>query len=141
MKNYSIAIETPKSSKEVFDFLLKIENWWSGVFQESIKGKSIKLNDEFTFSAGGGLHFSRQKLIELIPHKKIVWEVIESHLSFLENPGEWEKTKLRFEIAEIPGKQTKLLFTHEGLIPQIECYNSCTNAWSQYMNNLQSKLI
>lgn len=140
MTNYSFEIETQKSSKEVFELLLEIEKWWSGIYDEIIIGKSIKLNDEFTFSAGGGMHFSKQKLIELIPYKKIVWEVIESNLSFLENPREWQETKLQFEIEENTNNITTVIFTHKGLIPTIECYNGCSNAWTQYFNNLQSKL-
>jgi hypothetical protein len=140
VKSYSFAIETQRSAKEAFELLLEIEKWWSGIYDETIIGKNQKVNDEFTFSARGGIHFSRQKLIELIPYKKIVWEVIESNLSFLENPGEWLQTKLQFEVIEETKNMTKIIFTHEGLIPQIECYNDCSNAWTQYLNNLQSKL-
>ncbi|MGN6532605.1 MAG: SRPBCC domain-containing protein [Ginsengibacter sp.] len=137
MKSYLFEIETRKSAKEVFELLLKIEKWWSGIYDETIIGKSKKVNDEFTFSAGGGVHFSKQKLVELIPYKKIVWEVTESNLSFLDNPKEWEYTKLQFDIIEKGKNETKIIFTHEGLVPDIECYEQCTNAWTQYFKNLQ----
>lgn len=140
MSSYSFEIKTQRSPKELFELLLEIKKWWSGIYDETIAGTSKEVNDEFSFSAGGGMHFSKQKLIEQIPYKKIVWEVIESNLSFLDNSKEWEHTRLRFDISENPGNKTKLTFTHEGLTPNIECYEQCTSAWSQYFKNLQRTL-
>ena len=45
--------------------LLNVDQWWSGLYEETIKGKSHHLNDEFTFEAGQGMHYSKQKLVEL----------------------------------------------------------------------------
>jgi hypothetical protein len=36
------------------------------------------------------------------------------------------------------GNETKVVFTHEGLTPLIECYSSCAPSWTQ---NLQEKLF
>lgn len=139
MEDYTYNFTTDTSPKEIFDLLLNIERWWFGLYDETISGSSQKLNDEFSFSAGGGLHFSLQELIELVPDKKIVWLVKESNLSFLENPKEWENTRLAFEIIE-EGGQSRVMFTHEGLKPHAECYDQCTNAWGQYLYNLEKKL-
>jgi hypothetical protein len=74
--------------------------------------------------------------VELVPDKKIVWLVTHSALTFIEKQDEWQGTKLIFEIAA-KGNKTQLRFTHEGLVPEIECYDSCSSAWTQY---LQEKL-
>ena len=140
MENYSYRMMTRKSPKEIFELLLDVEQWWSGIYEETITGESQKENDTFSFSAGGGMHYSRQKLITLIPNKKIAWEVLESNLSFLEDPKEWEHTKLIFDIHETAQNETQIVFTHEGLKPQIECYDQCTNAWTKYLQNLEKKL-
>lgn len=139
MKNYTYSFTTSKSPNEIFELLLNVEKWWSGIYEETITGSSQKPNDEFSFSAGGGMHFSKQKLVDLIPDKKIVWQVMESNLSFLENPKEWENTKLIFDIL-VTENGTRVIFTHEGLKPQIECYDQCSNAWTQYLHNLKNKL-
>ncbi len=139
MDNFEYVFTTKKEAKEVFELLLDVDKWWSGIYNETIIGKSQKLNDEFSFSAGGGMHFTKQKLVELIPNKNIVWLVKESNLSFLDNPEEWYNTKLAFEIFEKGGK-TNVKFTHVGLEPQIECYNECSTAWTQYLYNLEKKL-
>jgi len=139
MSNYTYSFTTSRSPQQVFDLLLNVEKWWSGIYDETITGKSQKINDEFSFSAGGGMHFSKQKLVQLIPNKKIGWQVTESNLSFLHNAKEWENTKLVFVILE-KENETQVTFTHEGLEPEIECYDECSNAWTQYLYNLHEKL-
>lgn len=138
MKSYSYSFTTNQPPKEVFDVLLNIKQWWSGFYNETVSGSSKEVGDEFSFHAGGGMHITRQKLIEVIPDKKIVWEVTESNLSFLENTKEWQGTKLVFDISETANK-TQVTFTHQGLEPQIECYGPCSSAWSEYLQQLEEK--
>jgi len=57
-----------------------------------------------------------------VPGKKIVWLVTESKLSFLKNTNEWKGTKICFEIEQLMD-QTKVTFIHEGLVPNIECFD------------------
>ena len=139
-KNYTFSIESTDTPKNIFNTLLNVRGWWSGLYSETIEGNPDKPGDEFTFRAGGGAHYSKQKLVELIPDKKVVWLVTDSNLNFLEKPNEWTGTKICFEISEHEGK-TQVRFTHVGLVPEIECYNSCSSAWSQYMQQFLSPLI
>lgn len=132
--DFTRTLTTSKTPAEVFQTVLEIRNWWSGLFAETFEGQSAQLNDEFTFSAGGGAHYSKQKLVELIPNQKLVWEVVDSKLNFLKKQNEWTGTKLVFEISE-SGAQTILRFTHEGLTPASECYDNCSPAWSQYFHD------
>lgn len=138
-KNFQYSFTTSKNPIEVFAHLINPKNWWIGLFGETIEGKSENVNDEFSFRAGNGVHYSNQKLIELVADKKIVWLVTESNLSFLKNPDEWAGTKICFDIEQV-GDKTKVTFTHFGLIPQFECYGGCSSAWTQYLQNLQAHL-
>lgn len=88
LKDYTFIFESSDTPDNVFEHLLDVRNWWTGLYQEEIKGNTCKLNEEFTFTAGGGAHYSKQKLIEVIPGKKIVWLVTDSNLNFLDKPGE-----------------------------------------------------
>ncbi len=78
------------------------------------------------------MHRSKQKITELVPGKKIVWKVIDSYLSFIKNKEEWNGTSIVFDINK-KGNKTELHFTHVGLIPKIECYEACTDAWGFYI--------
>jgi hypothetical protein len=138
-QNFAFTFNSSKTPEAVFRLLLDIEQWWSGLYEEKIKGKSKKVSDEFIFMAGGGAHYSKQLLIDLIPNKRVVWLVTDSNLNFLRNSGEWTDTKICFDISP-EGNKTKVTFTHEGLVPQIECYNGCSGAWTKYLENLELKL-
>ncbi len=139
LKDYTFSLESSDTPKNVFETLLNVRNWWTGLYSETIEGNTNKLNDEFTFRAGGGAHYSKQRLVELIPGKKIVWLVTDSNLDFLERPNEWTGTKICFEISK-QGNKSQITFTHQGLVPKIECYKGCAGAWTQYLENLAEKL-
>ena len=139
-KNFTTTLIVDQTPEEVFNVVRNVRGWWSGYYSEEFEGNTEKLNDEFSFRAGGGAHYSRQKLIEVIPNKKIVWLVTDSKLDFLEKKDEWTGTKVVFDISAKANK-TQLVFTHDGLMPEIECYNSCAPAWSQYLQNKLLPLI
>lgn len=139
-KNFTTKLTVGQTPEEVFNAVRNVRSWWSGYYSEEIEGDTEKLNDEFSFRAGGGAHYSRQKLIEVIPNKKVVWLITDSKLDFLDKKDEWTGTKVIFDIST-KGNKTELIFTHEGLTPEIECYNSCAPAWSQYLQNKLLPLI
>ena len=139
-QNFNVTLLVDQTPEEVFNAVTNVRKWWSGYYSEEIEGSTEKFNDEFSFRAGGGAHFSKQKLVEVIPNKKIVWLVTDSELSFVENKNEWIGTKIIFEISKKESK-TQLTFTHEGLVPEFECYDSCSPAWTQYLQNKLLPLI
>ena len=140
-KSFTFSFEADRPAHEIFPLLLDVRHWWTGLYGEKIAGKSTRLNDEFTFDAGEGVHSTRQRLIELVPNKTITWQVIDSELSFLKDTKEWTGTRFGFELAENPAThRTQVTFTHEGLLPGIECYNSCTSAWTAYLQKLKAEL-
>jgi uncharacterized protein YndB with AHSA1/START domain len=138
--NFSFTITTNKSPEEVFKAVTNVRGWWTGYHNEIIKGGTAKLHDEFTFSAADGIHVTTQKLVEVIPNEKIVWLVTKSNLSFLDKPDEWTGTKVIFDISTKGGK-TQLVFTHEGLTPEVECYDSCAPSWTAYLQHRLLPLI
>ena len=139
-QNFNVTLLVDQTPEEVFNAVTNVRKWWSGYYSEEIEGNTEKFNDEFSFRAGGGAHFSKQKLVEVIPNKKIVWLVTDSELSFVENKNEWIGTKIIFEISKKESK-TQLTFTHEGLVPEFECCDSCSPAWTQYLQNKLLPLI
>ena len=80
------------------------------------------------------------KLIEVIPHKKVVWLVVDNYFNFTEDKSEWKGTKIIFKISK-KGEKSEIRFTHLGLVPEYECFNVCSNAWGSYMNGSLRSLI
>ena len=134
-KNFNTYILVDKSPREAFQAINNVLGWWT----ENVKGNTQKLNDEFTVQFGD-VHKSTQKLIEVIPDKKVVWLVTDSNLNFIKNKEEWTGTKISFEISAKDNK-TQVRFTHEGLVPEEECFDACSNAWSEYIHESLLYLI
>jgi hypothetical protein len=136
-KDFTLTLPSNQTPEEVFKAVNNVRAWWSGYHAEEITGDTEKLNDEFSFRAGEGVHFTKHKLIEVIPNKKVVWLTTHSDLSFTAKRDEWTGTKVIFEISQ-NDNETQLRFTHEGLTSNIECYDDCVPAWTAY---LQHKLL
>jgi hypothetical protein len=134
-QSYTTNFTVDQSPADVFNAVTNVRGWWS----QGVKGNTSKQDDEFIFEVPG-VHFSKQKLIEVIPDKRIVWLVTESNMTFLKQPDEWTGTKMIFNITQINNK-TKLTFIHEGLVPQVECYKFCMPSWAQYIDGSLRKLI
>jgi hypothetical protein len=118
-QSYSAVIATPLPPQDVFALISDISKWWPNDYE--IKGSSVNLNDEFTLTHGD-VHYSKHKVIEVIPDKKIIWLITDSRLNAIEKGNnEWTNTKMVFEI-ELKGDKTVLNFTHLGLVPALKCY-------------------
>lgn len=134
-KPFSTTFTVAQSPDEVFEAVNNVRGWWSG----EVKGRTRKLGDEFTYRVVD-VHYSKQKIVEFIPGKKVTWHVTDARLSFVKDKGEWKGTDIVFEIAK-KGAKTELHFTHEGLVPAYECYKDCSSGWSALVNGNLRKLI
>lgn len=137
MKNsdFNLMFFVNQTPVEVFNAINNVRGWWS----EELEGNSEKLNDEFIYRYGD-LHYSKHRLTEVIPYERIVWLTLESCLTFAANQQEWNETKMIFEISNQDGK-TKLVVTHLGLVPELECFTDCFGAWTHYLQNSLVPLI
>ncbi len=135
IKDYTSTILVDKTPKEAFNAIKDFRSWWS----EDIEGETDKLGEIF-FYHYKDIHLCSIKLIEMVPDKRLVYKVLANEFSFTKDKTEWVNTKLVFDIST-EGTQTKVKFTHEGLVPEYECYNVCHDAWTGYIQKSLKDLI
>jgi hypothetical protein len=135
MKSFTTSFTVDRTPKETFDAINNVRSWWTG----EIEGETAVANGQFTYRYKDN-HRSRQQITEFIAGKRIVWHVLESELSFVEDKSEWNGTDIIFEVAGKEGK-TEVRFTHAGLVPEYECFGSCSSAWGMLINGNLRRLI
>jgi hypothetical protein len=133
--DFTTTILVDKTPKEAFNAINNVRGWWS----EEIEGSTGQLNDEFSYHYQD-VHYCKMKIIEFIPNEKVVWLVLDNYFKFTKDKNEWTGTKISFEISK-KDKKTQIRFTHLGLVPEYECFDICSNAWSQYIQQSLLSLI
>lgn len=134
-KDFTTAFTVDETPEAAYAAINNVRGWWTG----DIEGKTDALGDEFTYRYED-LHYSKQKLTELVPGRKVAWQVLDSRLSFVANQSEWNGTTIVFDIGK-RGDKTEIRFTHRGLDPHHECYDGCSDAWTGYIKGSLKELI
>jgi hypothetical protein len=133
-QDFSYTITVNKTAKEVFDKVNQVSKWWIS----NVDGKATETDDIFTVSLG--TTSKTFKVVELIPEKKMVWEVTDCYLPWNTDVNEWKDTRLVWEIAA-KDDGVQLSFTHAGLAPNLECYQQCAKSWSAYLQESLFRFI
>ena len=126
-KNFSRSISVNISASKAIKKISKVPEWWGVTFS----GNSEKQNDKFVVKMSGDSFFNFT-VAELIPDKKVVWLVTDCFMPWFTDKKEWLNTKLIFDFTENNG-ETTLNFIHEGLTPEVECYNDCALGWTHWI--------
>jgi hypothetical protein len=125
--DYTTTIRVDASAQTAFDAINDVAGWWG-----RITGTTTSVGDEFVYVVPG-LHYSGFRVVDLEPGRRVAWLVTGSYLDFVDDTQEWNGTTVRFDIAE-DADGTTVTFTHEGLATDVECYETCANAWSMFVN-------
>ena len=134
-KSFTTKIVVDKSSKEIFQAINNVRGWWS----ENIMGDTDKPGSEFFYNYKD-VHVCKMKIIEFIPDKRVVWEVLENQFNFTNNKNEWKGNRIVFDINK-NGEKTQLDFMQIGLVPEYECFEVCRDAWTSYIQGSLKNLI
>jgi Activator of Hsp90 ATPase homolog 1-like protein len=134
-QSYAAAFTVDQTPEEAFAAINNVRGWWSG----NIEGKTDKLGEVFTYRYED-VHYSKQKITEMIPNRRVVWQVLDAKLNFVKDKDEWNGTKIVFDISKKDDK-TEVRFTHQGLVHQFECYDACSDAWGGYVKGSLRSLI
>jgi hypothetical protein len=135
MNDFIATFTVDQPPEEVFAAINNVRGWWSG----DIEGSTGKLGDVWTYRYKD-IHRSKQEITQFVPNQRVVWHVLESFLNFTEDKADWTGTDIAFDV--LPnGHGTEVRFTHLGLVPGSECFDSCSNAWNFYINGSLREFI
>ncbi|MGV9385466.1 SRPBCC family protein [Nonomuraea sp. NPDC003707] len=137
-----------RTPEQVFEAITNVRGWWS----ENLIGHSAALHDEFVFTddseyagetvrAKKGLRFARFQITEFVPGRRVVWHVVDSDNTGLDDRDEWTDTNVIFDITT-DAQGTTLHFTHEGLTAaESACFEACSRAWTFFITKSLPQLL
>lgn len=129
MSDYTASFAVNQSPAHVFAAINDVRGWWG----TDVEGANGHVGDEFTYRVQD-IHYSKIRVVERVENQRIVWLVLDNHMSFVQDQSEWVGTRIIFEI-EDRGQATEVRFTHQGLTPVYECYDVCSDAWGSLMRS------
>ena len=134
-QDYTATFLVKATANKAFKSINHVAAWWT----ENLEGASEQPGDRFTVTFGDT--FVTMKIVEAIPGKKIVWEVADCYLHWLQkDKQEWTGMKIEWEFQSF-GDSTTIGMTHVGLVPEVECYESCEKGWNFYVKESLFKLL
>jgi hypothetical protein len=133
-QDFTAAFLVDQTPEQAFAAITHLRGWWSG----DIEGSTDELGEEFT--PHQDIHSSTQKITEPVPGNKVTWHDVDADLDFTDDHHEWAGTDITFDVAA-NGDRTEVRFTHVGLLPRSECFETCSNAWGFHITNSLRNLI
>lgn len=134
-QNYTTTITVDASPAETYAAINDVRGWWG----HDVEGPTDVLGAEFTFR-GVDMHRALIKVTELVPGERVVWHVLDNHLTFVTDQTEWVGTTIRFDISPTDGG-SMVRFSHVGLLPGQQCYEVCAPAWTFFIVDSLRALI
>jgi len=112
-----------------------IDKWWT-----QLSNKALHVGDRLTVRFENKTKWV-MAVSEAIPNRSLVWVVMAAHhdLESLEKKDEWQETTIKWEIIEME-IGTKVILTHQGLVPQLQCFKICHVGWNYFLDSLKNYL-
>ena len=116
---------------QVFDALASLDGlvgWWAS----SARG-SASAGGRFELGFAGLEETMTMRVDVAQPAATVGWTCLE-HTGL----PDWEGTKIVFDLSDRDPDHTALSFRHEGLVPDLECYEQCHSGWEHFLASLRS---
>ena len=133
-QDYSSTITAKVTPEQAFERISRVADWWTKGFT----GAAQKVGDAFTVRFGET--FVDFEVSEVVPGKKVVWQVTDCNLHWINDKKEWKDTSVVWEASSDNGV-TRVKMTHVGLVPGAECYDNCKGGWDFCVGKSLSKLL
>lgn len=130
MDHYTTTIKINTSAPTVFKAIsTQLGDWWGQQDHPASK-------EEVIFKVSWGEPWYQFKVIKYNENNEMIWECIDANqiINGLEGvQKEWVGTKIHWRIKPISDDRSQLDFEHQGLIPEFICFEVCTRAWSDFL--------
>src|ERR1700690_4620002 len=107
MQSFNTEFSVEQSPEQAVAAITDVRGWWSG----NVEGVTDALGAEFTYRYED-IHYSKQRISELVPGRRVVWQVLDAYLDFTEDPREWVGSEVVFDSAPDEGGRTTVRFSH-----------------------------
>ena len=138
MKDYQTSILMSTSRPILFSAISEnLAEWW---------GKQDNIIDQakVVFKVSWGEPWYEFKVIHFERNKEMVWECIDANQKIvdLENiEKEWVGTKIIWTLTKLSDARTELQFKHEGLVPELLCFDFCSKSWDHFLKESLVKYV
>lgn len=135
-KSYSREIKISTRPAAVYQALTsQIDKWWTESANEA-----RQIGDKLV------VRFEKRTCWQMIvseasKNQLLIWEVLEANhdLDNITKKDEWKGTTIRWTI-ESAEAGSKLILTHQGLVPALQCFEICQSGWDYFLGSLKSYL-
>ena len=140
-EHYQQTITVNASPAEVYQALTTgYDHWWTAT-----QGKTFQqVGDNIAFTFPPNVSNWTLQAKSLTPNLQVILECVEAHHVIIDKPGssetEWLGTTMTWDICS-DGDKTIIDFSHQGLVPQLACYDVCSAGWDHFfVDSLQAYL-
>lgn len=128
--DYSASLPIAAPAPAVYAALTTIDGlrgWWT----RRAEG-SPEPGGELRFEFPDHDIYKVMRVVESTRPVSVRWLVADCKLA------DWIGTTIRFELIASGPAATELRFTHEGLRPVLDCFETCEGAWDYFLHSLAS---
>jgi uncharacterized protein YndB with AHSA1/START domain len=137
--SFATTLSVEATPDEAYAAINDVRGWWS----QDVDGRTDVVGATFAFRGnqdGRNVHRARIEVTELVPAERVVWQVVDNWMGFIDDQSEWKDTRIFFDLAPTQDG-TQIRFSHLGLVPAYECYDVCFNAWTFFLQDSLRALI
>ena len=114
-----------------------IRGWWT---TDCEVGETVGATATFRF----GKTRNVMRIDRLDVDRQVHWSVVEQYHHApgeISQTNEWEGTVITFHLFPTDDGGTRLEFRHEGLTPELDCYELCDSGWNRFLKSSLPALV
>ena len=139
MKSYHCDVEIAAPAAAVFEAITSergLKSWWTATCEA---GTGVGSRATFRF----GKTYNVMRTEKLSPNKEVIWQCLEQHheAAELKQKDEWAGTHVKFRLESRSPSATLLHFEHEGLTPELECFQICERGWGHFIKKSLKRYV